>query len=375
MATAYTPGLKVLTEAVIRKDRLLPLDGEVLVKKGDKVKATDIVAETYLPGNVVTVNIANKLGISPEDVPGAMKVAIGEKVTEGQAIAEMKSFFGLLSNKCESSTDGTVENISSVTGQVILREAPLPVQVTSYLDGLVSEVYPRKGIQVETTATFVQGIFGIGREAHGELVLRAEDPNTILEASTIKPEDKGKILLGGSIVTAEALKKAMEVGVVGIVVGGFNDKDLRDFLGYDLGVAITGNEEGITLIVTEGFGKMRMAQATFDLLKSRCGMMASINGATQIRAGVIRPEIIIPLTGVKTQRDVDKEKEKSPGLAIGSRIRAIREPYFGRLGEVISMPAELRKLETEAMVRVLEAKFDDGTIAVIPRANVELIET
>jgi hypothetical protein len=72
---------------------------------------------------------------------------------------------------------------------------------------------------------------------------------------------------------------------------------------------------------------------------------------------------------------VDKEKETSPGLAVGSRIRAIREPYFGKLGEVMSMPPELRELETEAMVRVLEAKFDDGTIAIIPRANVELIET
>jgi biotin carboxyl carrier protein len=375
VATAYTPGLKVLSETVIRKDRLLPLDGEVLVKKSDTVKATDIVAETFLPGNVVTVNIANKLGVSPEDVPGAMKVAIGDKVTKGQIIAEMKSFFGLLSNKCDSPTDGTVENISNVTGQVILREAPMPVQVTSYIDGVVSEVYPRKGIQVETTATFVQGIFGIGREAHGELVLRAEGPDTVLEAAAIKPEDKGKILLGGSLVTAGALKKAMQVGVVGIVVGGFYDKDLRDFLGYDLGVAITGHEEGITLIVTEGFGKMRMADATFELLKSRCGMTASINGATQIRAGVIRPEIIIPLSGVKTNRDVDKEKESSPGLAVGSRIRAIREPYFGKLGEVVGLPPELRELETEAMVRVLEAKFDDGTMAVIPRANVELIET
>jgi hypothetical protein len=207
------------------------------------------------------------------------------------------------------------------------------------------------------------------------LVLRAEGPDTILEAGMIQASDKGKILLGGSLVTAEALKKAMEVGVAGIVVGGFNDRDLRDFLGYDLGVAITGNEEGITLVVTEGFGKMRMAHATFELLKSRCGLNASINGATQIRAGVIRPEIIITLTGIKTQRDIDKEKETSPGLSIGSRIRAIREPYFGRLGEVMSLPAELRKLETEAMVRVLEARFDDGTTATIPRANVELIET
>lgn len=375
MATAYTPGLKVLSEMIIRKERLLPLDGDVLVKEGDKVEARQVIAQTHLPGNVVTANIANKLGISPEDVPTAMKVAIGDDVTAGQMIASLKSFFGLLTSKAEAPVTGKIESISAVTGQVIIREAPIPVQVTAYVDGIVSKVYPKKGIQVETTATFVQGIFGIGRETHGELILRGENPETVLEASMIQEADKGKILLGGSLVTAEALKKAMDVGVAGIVVGGFNDRDLRDFLGYDLGVAITGNEDGITLVVTEGFGKMRMAQATFDLLKSRCGLNASINGATQIRAGVIRPEIIITLIGVTTQRDIDKEKESSPGLSVGSRIRAIREPYFGKLGEVVGLPPELRKLETEAMVRVLEARFDDGAIATIPRANVELIET
>ena len=72
-------------------------------------------------------------------------------------------------------------------------------------------------------------------------------------------------------------------------------KTSRNFFGYDLGVAITGSEEiGITLVITEGFGKIPMAQRTFELLKSRTGAKTSINGATQIRAGVVRPEIIIP---------------------------------------------------------------------------------
>ena len=70
----------------------------------------------------------------------------------------------------------------------------------------------------------------------------------------------------------------------------------RQILGYTLGVAITGSEDLITsLIVTEGYGKIQMGQQTFDLLNGHSGMLASINGATQIRAGVIRPEIVIPL--------------------------------------------------------------------------------
>jgi len=119
---------------------------------------------------------------------------------------------------------------------------------------------------------------------------------------------------------------------------------------------------------------MPMARATFDLLASCEGIQASINGATQIRAGVIRPEIIIPRPG-KVMAKIGVEESDESNLEIGSRIRAIREPYFGKLGEVTSLPVELRVLESEAKVRVLGAKFDDGVEDIIPRANVELIES
>ena len=179
------------------------------------------------------------------------------------------------------------------------------------------------------------------------------------------------MVVGGSLVTYEALIKAREIGVRGIVVGGVDDFDLRRFLGYDIGVAITGSEEiGLTLVITEGFGEIRMADRTFELLKSLDGRKASVNGATQIRAGVLRPEVIVPLEEIEAK----EERESEPRLEVGVRVRAIREPYFGRIGVVKSLPVELRQLETESKVRVVEVEFEDGTTAVLPRANVEIIE-
>ena len=103
-------------------------------------------------------------------------------------------------------------------------------------------------------------------------------------------------------------------------------------------------------------------------------IMASVNGATQIRAGVIRPEIIIPRPG-KIMAKVGAENGDESNLEVGARVRVIREPYFGKLGEVTSLPAELQVLDSESKVRVLGVKFDVGGEDVIPRANVELIET
>lgn len=143
--------------------------------------------------------------------------------------------------------------------------------------------------------------------------------------------------------------------------------------GYDIGVAITGHEPiPFTLIVTEGFGTISMAKRTFQLLKSLQGQVASINGATQIRAGVIRPEVIVPL---KNAVALQVSSAESGLLDKGTPIRVIREPYFGILGTVTGLPSELTQVESETWVRVLNAKLADGRDVTVPRANVEIIET
>lgn len=372
MAHAYTPGLKVSKAMKIRKDRRLPLPGEVVAKKGDKVKAEDVVAKTELPGNVQPLNVAGLLSIPPDDLPMVMLKKAGETVKKGEPIAQSKGFFGLFKSTVTAPSDGVIESVSEITGQVILREPPIPVEVKAYIDGEVVEVISKEGVVIETVASFVQGIFGIGGEGVGILSVLVSSPDDELTPDLISPDAKGKVLVGGSFVTAEALRKAVQNGAVGVVVGGTDDRNLRAFLGYDIGVAITGNEEkGITLVMTEGFGRLRMAHRTFDLLKSLESKKASINGATQIRAGVIRPELVVPLEGmeVKEQEDV-----LSGGLVEGIVVRVIREPYFGKIGKVVSLPAELQVIETEAKVRVLELEFEDGKRATVPRANVEIIE-
>jgi hypothetical protein len=375
MGHAYTPGLKVTEKILVTKNRILPLKGEVIVKKGDRVKPDDVVARTHLPGTVEPVNVANILGLPPEDISEAMLKKQGDPVKEGELIARSKSFFGLFKSECKAKISGTVESISHVTGQVLLRGAPIPVEVKAYVTGEVVDIFEKEGVAISTWGSFIQGIFGIGGETHGEIKIVVPDNTAILTDKLINESCKGKVIVGGSMVTADAIKMAAKVGAAGIVTGGFDDKDLRDFLGYDLGVAITGSEEiGISLIVTEGFGQINMAQKTFDLLRSKEGKLACINGATQIRAGVIRPEVIIPF-----EFDIHSKSTKSDfrelGLRAGSPVRVIRHPYFGQLGTVIDLPAPLMQLGSESHARVLEVEFKDGVRAVVPRANVEMIES
>ncbi|MFM7841122.1 MAG: hypothetical protein ACKO9T_04520, partial [Nitrospira sp.] len=264
--------------------------GTVAVTAGDRVKPDYVVAHAELPGKVHSINVANLLGAAPDEVPEYMHHKQGEVVQKNDVIAENKPFIKLLKTVVRSPVQGTVEAVSTVTGQVLLREPPRRLELLAYVEGHVTDVLPQHGIIVETDCTLVQGIFGVGGETWGRLTMAVQSPDELLTADHLMPAMAGQIVVGGSFVTADTLGKAKALGVAALVVGGMHDKDLRTLLRYDLGVAITGTEQiGFTLILTEGFGTIPMAAKTFALLSKHAGQNASVSGATQIRAGVIRP--------------------------------------------------------------------------------------
>jgi len=371
-AHAYTPGLKVKRSMTVDKIRRLPIFGDVFVKEGDVVDYELIVARTEISGDPDIVKMAILLGVEPEDLSRYMVKKLGDQVEEGELLASYTALFGLIKKRVESPKSGTIESISDITGQVIIRGSPIPVYIDAYIPGKVVEVLPREGAVIETNAAFIQGIFGIGGEIHGEIRMAVDRPDKVLSEDLITPEDKGAVLIGGSMVTMGALKKSVEIGVSCIVVGGIRHDDLTSFTGDEIGVAITGHEEvGITLIVTEGFGRMTMSERTFDLLRSFKGYNASANGATQIRAGVLRPEIIIPHEEIMVK---GSGEELAVGMVPGTPLRIIRQPYFGAIGNVVNLPVELQQVDSESYVRVLDVELDGGTVVTVPRANVEIIE-
>ena len=384
MGTAYTPGLKVSPHTTIDRLRRLPLKGTVLAGVGDQVEPDTIIARTELPGMLQSTKVADRLGVEPEEALSLLKVKVGDSVVKGDLLAETKGLFGkLFRTAVHSKVTGKVEFMSPATGNLGIREAAIPVERNAYIRGIVAEVIPEEGVVVRCQGALIQGIFGVGGERLGEIAIAASAPDRPLIADDLNETHRGKIVVGGISIAPDALRKAATVGVIGLVSGGIVDRDLMDWLaetlnqpGYDIGVAITGQEPiPFSLMLTEGFGSIKMADRTFALFQALEGQLASLNGATQIRAGVIRPEVIVPFSETfSLPKPVDSGIEEGQ-LSIGTPIRIIREPYFGLLATVTGLPSELTQVESETWVRVLEAALVNGVEVVVPRANVEIIET
>jgi hypothetical protein len=289
-------GLRVQEDTLVRKVRRIPAQGHVLVNKGDIVTPETIVVRgMVLNPDIREVKIYEQLGVDPAEVEKYMLKEKGQEVKENEAIAIHRSFFGRSTRVCRSPIEGTIEMFSKTSGRAVVRGKPIPVEVKAHIPGRVVDMIPGEGAVVECRAAFIQGMFGIGGEAIGQLAMAVDKPGEALTTELINDEHKGKILVTGSFATIDALRKAAKTGVKGIISGAVDQKDLTDFLGYEIGTGITGKEKtGITLIITEGFGIHPMEEKTFNLLKAHAGKQASIDGSTQIRTRMLRPEIILP---------------------------------------------------------------------------------
>lgn len=374
MASAYTPGLELRAKTIVKKLRELPLLGEVMVKVGDKVKASDNVLSASLPGDLQIIRLSDRMSMELEDLLPGIKVKENDQIKKGDLLCEVKTFFGLFSSKLESPTSGTVEFITLSNAHIGIRKASTPLKINAYISGTVVEVEEKKSVLIETHAALIQGIFGVGGERQGEIMvldeLARDKEVSASDLESYGEKLKGKIVFAGASFNIEALRAAEKFGVAALVTGSIDAETLASFVGYEIGVSITGDEDlPFTLIITEGFGNLPISEQVLELAKAHTGRKASLNGATQVRAGAMRPEVIIP----HEDSTVEDSKQELKTLEIGSRVRVIRVPYFGMLGTVSELPHEPQEIESGAIVRVLHTKLDSGEIAIVPRANVELV--
>jgi hypothetical protein len=353
-----------------QKEYEAPTDGiiEEISEKSGRIIIREEFGKEEPP---VSFDAAFELGVRPRELPKMMLVKVGQEVKRGAIIAKKGETAAFFTKTARAPISGVIAAINDQTGYVTIARPFKEVVVRAYLAGRVAEVLPERGCVVEAKAVRITGAFGLGRETFGPLRVLVDKPSDVLTADLIDESCAGQIIVGGSQATNEAMAKALAVGVKGVITGTAHYLNLTKSLGVRLGVGITGQEDiDMTVILMEGFGMLAMREQAFRALKQLEGREASINGATQIRAGAIRPEIIVPLDDdVATSQPAVIDED----LAVGQRVRVINDPYFGAIGTIVALPRESRQIETEAVVPVAEVRLEGGETVTVPRKNVEIL--
>ena len=246
------------------------------------------------------------------------------------------------------------------------------LELRGYIDGAVAEVHPDQGVTVESTCSLVQGIFGIGGETSGELIMGVKAPDQPLLPEQLNPSMKGKVVVGGAFLSAATMARAKELGIVGLVVGASMTRICARCSDMTWALRSPAPSRSASR------SSRRKGSVPFQWRPRRLHCSPPMRdkgvniGVHADPGGVIRPEIIIPHSGPAAATKLAQIERE--GIQLGDPVRIIRDPLFGKIGAVSGLPSELRAIPTESEVRVLEVRFPDGTTTVVPRANIEVIE-
>lgn len=240
--------------------------------------------ETGSQETPVELPVAETLGVSPV----AMRIYLTSIAEEGKPVVKGQLLARRGSTLVQSPIYGRVTEVSFSKGTITVSPLYMLHQVLAGLKGKVENVVPGEYVEVSGTAQLITGIWGLGGDSYGPIHVIDGD----LGDDTAVPQ--GSVVVSRGTATYEGLRRCAESGVKGLVLGWLGSSAAMRFAGGIRNMGITGDEAvPFPLILTQGFLPEEMDQSVFKVRAGSAGRLCSLRGATHIRAGVVRPEILV----------------------------------------------------------------------------------
>lgn len=344
----------ILPLTTITRERVLPLGGKVLARRGQKVAAPDVVAEGLVSAQHVLLDLARGLGVSMQQADRAIQRQAGDIVEAGDILAGP---VGIARRVVRAPKAGKVVLIGN--GQALLELNGRPFELRAGYSGMVVDLIADRGVKIETTGALIQGAWGNGRLDSGLLAVLAAVPDEVLDISRIDVSQRGAVVMGGHINNPDVLQAASDVPLRGLIVGSMSPELLP-----------LAAKTACPVIVVEGFGNIPMSSSAFKLLST------SERRETMVIADVwnpytgSRPEIVIALpsaTSQSTPREVTEFKA-------GQTVRSVRAPHPGRIGALLNILPGTTRLPSGVHARAGLVRLENGENLVLPLANLEVLE-
>src|SRR5512142_3202596 len=163
----WGPGLaevRVAPFVTIRRERLLPLRGEVSATVGSKMEPLDVIARATPPRARRALSLTRVLGVREADVPRRLRKHAGDTVEAREIIISRPINLGLQQLVYRAPGAGQIVSIKG--SWMVLDLDGLPFDLKALYRGMVQSVTPRLGAVVEAQGGLVQGIWGSGREGY-----------------------------------------------------------------------------------------------------------------------------------------------------------------------------------------------------------------
>ncbi len=382
--TVYYPTFEPVVNPLIMvtQVRELPLAGELLKRVGNRVEPDEVLGRTLVPARGQRFPVARLLGIPEKNLSRFVLAKDGDSVAVNDLVVRVG---GLRQRLWRAPVAGTLSTGEAERGYLVITPPSQTFELRAPFKGFISAVEPYRSVTIQTPAALVQGAFGFGGERHGVLRAAVTAPGDELPPEALDERAALSIVVGGSTVSAAALRRAVELRVRGLIVGSITEQDLRAFLGCkedgDWGVGANGwafpplpvdRNFPLTLMVTEGVGRWPMDEPAFELLTSYDGAEAALDGRTWLHGPQMRrPQLLIPLLRAEpSEISVEAESEQ---LALGAEVRLLNDSLLGQTGTIVGFSRGLRGACCGARYRMVEVRLADGRTIAVPQENLEAL--
>jgi hypothetical protein len=309
---------------------------------GERVAASQKIARIPAHGEMRVVNVARTLGLDDPDLSGVLLKKRGDRVEAGEVLAARRALLPFWYKPCRSPISGRVAAISH--GWVVVeaepdshsrpgekgsgdqwRAGPETADLLAGVAGEVVVIADGRSVTIETIGAHIVGACGIGGEGSGVLRVSTQDPGHTLTADDVELGSNDAILVGGAGVSPDALERAREMRVKGIIVGGISPWRYASHPAPPFPV-----------VATEGYGNLPMSRIAFEILKRWEGHQASIVEQMDGAARRLRPAIVVSLGEEQRESELPASLPPQDPVRQGDRVRAVRRPLLGQVGEIVS---------------------------------------
>ncbi len=348
--------------------------GRITVQKNTEVLPHDILGQYKITAGFNKINLARQLNVDPEEVPKFLKKAVGRPVFKGELLAFKSGLIG--STQIIVPTDSIFESLDRESGEATLKLLPKEGVLTSGVFGVVEDVDNGRGeVTLKCMTTEVYGVLGTGSEKEGFLNV-ISGAGDLVNASKITGANKGQILVCGSLVSQEIVKKALSLNVSGIICGGLNMLDYISMVTSLTPLKRVGTEVGISLIATEGFGLLPLGEDIQELLNKYNNRFCFINGnldMLSLPSNDSNSIISCRKVGIPKSETVGVKSEvKISDIKYAMKVRLIWPPFMGAQGFVSAIDNTPTTVDSGISTFLLTIETKSRKLRV-PYSNVEII--
>lgn len=344
----------------IRRTRLLPIPGEVTVRKGQVVRPTEVVATARLAPRHYMLNVARGLGISEEQTEQYIERFLGNEIHQGDIIASR----GKIGKRIvRAPVDGTIVFVAG--GQVLIRLDAEPVELKAGYPGTVAELIHERGVILSATGSLIQGIWGNGKINAGPLNVLASTPAHELSPGDLNESVKGAVVAAGHCSQTNALKAGADARIRGLILASLAPELLP-----------LATAAPFAVLVTEGFGSLPFNPTAFKLLTTIQKRNTTVNAEPFDLAKDTRPEIFVAVEAANIS-----DAEMPPEATLfepEQRVRVTRAPYQGKMARLMALLPGITIFPNGLRAPAARIQFEkDDTAqaseAVVPLANLEIL--